>query len=124
VQEPHGRKYSCPRHPLSFESRDELLRAALARSEQVATDEVIRSAEAAPIDPREKAQLLFSWVTASSAEHPGQLRLLASADHPDVRAALDRATRRRIDYVEPARARAAVDSSASGLSELRLVKQA
>jgi AcrR family transcriptional regulator len=82
-----------------FGSRDELLRAALARWEEVATDRVIRSAEAASGDPREKARLLFGWVTASSAEHPGQLGLLAAADHPDVRAALDRATRRRIGYV-------------------------
>ncbi len=82
-----------------FGSRDELLRAALARWEEIATDDVIRSAEAASDDPREKARLLFGWVTASSADHPGQLRLLAAADHPDVRAALSRATRRRIDYV-------------------------
>jgi AcrR family transcriptional regulator len=82
-----------------FESRDQLLRAALARWEQVATDDVIQRTEAASADPREKARLLFGWVTASGAEHPGQLRLLASADHPDVRAALDRATRRRVEYV-------------------------
>jgi AcrR family transcriptional regulator len=82
-----------------FGSRDELLRAALARWEEVATDDVIRSAEAASDDPREKARLLFGWVTASSADHPGQLRLLAAADHPDVRAALDRATRWRVDYI-------------------------
>jgi AcrR family transcriptional regulator len=82
-----------------FGSRDELLRAALARWEKVATEDVIAAAEAASADPRERARLLFGWVTASSAEHPGQLRLLAAADHPDVRAALDRATRRRIDYI-------------------------
>jgi AcrR family transcriptional regulator len=82
-----------------FGSRDELLRATLLRWEEVATEAVIRSVEAASDDPRAKAQLLFGWVTASSAEHPGQLRLLASADHPDVRAALDRVTRRRIDYI-------------------------
>jgi len=82
-----------------FGSRDELLRAALARWEQVATDDVIRSVEAAATDAREKARLLFGWVTASSTEHPGQLRLLAAADDPDVAAALDRVTRRRIDYV-------------------------
>jgi AcrR family transcriptional regulator len=82
-----------------FGSRDELLRAALARWEEVATEAVIRSVEAASGDPRERARLLFGWVTASSADYPGQLRLLASADHPDVRAALDRVTRRRIGYV-------------------------
>jgi AcrR family transcriptional regulator len=82
-----------------FGSRDELLRAALERWEQVATEDVITSAEASPGGPREKARLLFGWVTASSAEHPGQLRLLTAADQPDVRAALDRATRRRIGYV-------------------------
>jgi AcrR family transcriptional regulator len=82
-----------------FGSRDELLRAALARWEKVATDDVIQSVEAASGGPRDKARLLFGWVTVSSAEHPGQLGLLAAADHPDVRAVLDRATRRRIDYV-------------------------
>jgi AcrR family transcriptional regulator len=82
-----------------FGSRDELLRAALARWEEVATEDVIRSVEAAAADPRDRARLLFGWVTASSTEHPGQLRLLAAAGHPDVRAALDRVTRRRIGYV-------------------------
>src|ERR1700761_2471100 len=82
-----------------FESRDELLRAALARWQDVATGDVIRRTEAASDDPREKARLLFGWVTASSPEHPGQLRLLAAADHPDVSAALNRATRRRVAYV-------------------------
>ena len=82
-----------------FRSRDDLLRAALARWEATATEAVIQATEAASADPREKARLLFGWVTASSTEHPGQLRLLAEAGHPDVRAALDRATRRRVDYV-------------------------
>src|ERR1700760_697069 len=65
-----------------FESRDELLRAALARWQDVATGDVIRRTEAASDDPREKARLLFGWVTASSSEHPGQLRLLAEGGHP------------------------------------------
>ncbi len=82
-----------------FGSRDELLRAALARWEEIHTDDVIRMAEATSGEPRQKARFLFGWVTASSAEHPGQLRLMAAADHPDVRAALDRVTRRRIGYV-------------------------
>jgi AcrR family transcriptional regulator len=82
-----------------FKSRDELLRAALARWEETATEAVIRSTEAAAGDPREKARRLFGWVTASSSQHPGQLHLLAEAGHPDVRAALDRATRRRVGYV-------------------------
>lgn len=82
-----------------FATRDDLLRAALTRWVQVATDDVITAVDGAADDPGEKAKLLIARVTASSSQHPGQLRLLAAADHPDVRAALATATSRRIAYV-------------------------
>ncbi len=82
-----------------FDNRDELLRAVLERWYQVATEDVVHAVEDAGGDPGERARRLFGRVTASSATHPGQLRLLAATDHPDIRAALDRATQRRVAYV-------------------------
>ncbi len=82
-----------------FSARDELLRAALARWEVVATNDVIAEIEASPGSPAEKVKRLFVHVTASSEQHPGQLLLLGCAGQPDVAAALERTTTRRIDYV-------------------------
>lgn len=82
-----------------FASRDDLLRAALRRWLELGTEEVIATIEAATDDPVERARLLIRMVTEHSLDNPGQLRLLATADHPDVRAALETATRRRIGYV-------------------------
>lgn len=82
-----------------FETRDDLLRAALARWLELGTEEVITEVDAAAQDPVERAQLLIRKVTEHSLDHPGQLRLLGMADHPDVRAALETAVRRRIDYM-------------------------
>lgn len=69
-----------------FSSRDELLGAALARWEVVATDDVIAEIEASPGAPAEKIKQLFAHVTASSEQHPGQLLLLGGAGQPDVAA--------------------------------------
>ena len=82
-----------------FSSRDDLLRAALERWEVVATDDVIAAVEARSGDPREQAELLITEVTARTEAHPGELLLLAGADHPDVAAAVERVTQRRIDYL-------------------------
>lgn len=82
-----------------FQNRDDLLRAALERWHQLATEDVIVAVEASSDDPREKARLLIARVTASSIAHPGQLQLLGAVDNPLVAAALDRATTRRIDYI-------------------------
>lgn len=89
-------KGSCYWH---FASRGELLRATLARWEIVATSDVIADLEASAQPAAEKARSLFARVTASSARYPGQLSLLAAADHPDVAAAVERSTKRRVDYV-------------------------
>jgi AcrR family transcriptional regulator len=82
-----------------FSSREDLLRASLERWEAVATDDVIASVEAQSDDPRTKAALLIAEVTAHSQEHPGEVLLLAGAAHPEVSAAIERVTRRRIDYL-------------------------
>lgn len=82
-----------------FGSRDDLLRATLARWEELATDEVIAAIEALQVPAAEKARQLFAKVTASSARHPGQLSLLAAVAHPDVAAAVARSTGRRIAYI-------------------------
>ena len=80
-----------------FTSRDDLLRATLERWETVATDDVIASVEAKSDDPHTRAELLFEDVT--TGRHPGELLLLAGTEHPDVAAAVERVTNRRIEYV-------------------------
>lgn len=80
-----------------FTSRDDLLRATLDRWETVATDGVIASVESRSDDPRTRAELLVAEVTTD--RHPGELLLLAGTDHPDVAAAVERVTQRRIEYV-------------------------
>jgi hypothetical protein len=76
-----------------------LLQATLERWVQVGTLDVIAAVEAATDDPREQARVLFQRVIASHAEHPGQLRLLTASDHPEIRQAVERATRTRISFV-------------------------
>lgn len=80
-----------------FTSRDDLLRATLERWEAVATDDVIATVESRSDDPRTRAELLVEEVT--TGRRPGELLLLAGAEHPDVSAAVERVTRRRIEYV-------------------------
>ena len=82
-----------------FASREDLLRAALDRWETVATDDVIASVEEQSDDPGTKATLLIAEVTAYSEEHAGELLLLAEAAHPDIGAAIERVTDRRIAYI-------------------------
>jgi AcrR family transcriptional regulator len=82
-----------------FSSRQELLRAVLERWETVATDDVIASVEARSGDPRTRAAALIDEVTAHSRRHPGELLLLAAPAQRDTRAAIERVTRRRIDYI-------------------------
>lgn len=82
-----------------FASRDELLRATLARWEHVATDDVVTALEASSRPPAEKAQLLFAQVTAASERYPGHLLLLAATDQPAIADAVARSTHARIAYV-------------------------
>jgi AcrR family transcriptional regulator len=82
-----------------FSSRDDVLRAALDRWETVAADDVIAAVESRSGEPAARATLLIATLTARSQEHPGELLLLAATDHPDVAAAVQGVTQRRIDYL-------------------------
>jgi AcrR family transcriptional regulator len=80
-----------------FSSRDDLLRATLARWESGAGDDLIASVDARAGDAGKKAEALLEEVTAG--ERPGELMLLAGTNHPDVAAAVERVARKRIDYL-------------------------
>ncbi len=82
-----------------FSDRSELVDAALADWERSHTAAVIAEIEAASEDPLMQLRLLFKRVTELAARDRIELALLANADHPTVRAALDRVTRQRIDFV-------------------------
>jgi AcrR family transcriptional regulator len=87
-----------------FSSRDELLRAALERWAELATDGLIDEVERAvpgknSQTARQRAELMLTTVTARSQENPGEVRLLAAVDHPDVEQAVARVTERRIGYL-------------------------
>jgi AcrR family transcriptional regulator len=82
-----------------FEGRDDLLGATLERWLQVATADVITASEALSGEPADKARALLARVMASNTEYPGQLRLYATAGHPLIRSALERATEQRVTYI-------------------------
>lgn len=82
-----------------FSSRDELLRAALEQWERAAADDLIAAVEARSDEPDAKAGALLGAITSRAEQHPGELDLLADASHPDITAAIERVTRRRIDYL-------------------------
>ena len=80
-----------------FSSRDDLLRATLARWEAAAGDELIASVDARTGDARKKAEALVEEVT--TGRRPGELMLLAGTNQPDVAAAVERVARKRLDYL-------------------------
>ncbi|MFF4495777.1 TetR/AcrR family transcriptional regulator [Streptomyces sp. NPDC001546] len=82
-----------------FANRDALVSAALARWEELATERVITAMEAAEPDPAARLGALLRAATASAAEKPLEVRLLAASDHPEVAAALARVSERRIGYL-------------------------
>lgn len=82
-----------------FANRDALVAAALARWEELSTERIIQSMEAAEPDPAARLGALLRGATASAAEDPLEVRLLAAADHPEVAAALARVTERRVGYL-------------------------
>ncbi len=82
-----------------FETRGDLLRAALDRWLEDATAEIIAEVAAATDDPGERARLFLRALSEHALDNPGQLRLLAAADQPDVQAALEDAARTRIDHL-------------------------
>ncbi|MFF8602825.1 TetR/AcrR family transcriptional regulator [Streptomyces sp. NPDC015232] len=82
-----------------FANRDALVAAALARWEETSTERIIRAMEAAEPDPAARLAALLRGATATAAEHPLEVRLLAAGDHPEVAAALARVTERRVGYL-------------------------
>ena len=81
-----------------FANRDALIEAALARWEEIDTEEIITALEAEP-DPERRLRTLFAQATALAAEDPLEVSLLATADDPHVAPVLQRVTERRIGYV-------------------------
>ncbi|WP_455360438.1 TetR/AcrR family transcriptional regulator [Streptomyces sp. SYSU K21746] len=81
-----------------FANREALIEAALARWEELGTEAVIALMETEP-DPERRLRTLFAEATASAAEDPLEVTLLATASHPQVAAVLERVTARRIGYV-------------------------
>jgi AcrR family transcriptional regulator len=113
-----------------FRDREELVAAALAQWEHEGTDEVTAALSAAP-DPAQRLRMLAESTLAEQTRPDLSVVLLADAAHPLVAAALERVTRRRMDYLteqfralgigdEEARARSLLAYSAFlGLSQLR-----
>ncbi|MFI9587671.1 TetR/AcrR family transcriptional regulator [Streptomyces sp. NPDC052236] len=81
-----------------FTNRDALIDAALARWEELRTEEIITAMESEP-DPETRLRSLFAGATASAARDPLEVTLLATADHPQVAVVLRRVTERRVGYV-------------------------
>ncbi|MET7620021.1 TetR/AcrR family transcriptional regulator [Streptomyces sp. NPDC005408] len=81
-----------------FTNRDALIEAALGRWEEICTEQIITAMESEP-DPERRLRRLFATVTASAAEDPLEVSLLATAGHPQVAVVLERVTVRRIGYV-------------------------
>lgn len=82
-----------------FGKRDDLLAAVIALWEERGTDQLIVEIEAGVATREERLRALFDRVFA---EHPAsaiERALLAAAEDPRVRAALERVTRRRVDYL-------------------------
>ncbi|MET7700151.1 TetR family transcriptional regulator [Streptomyces sp. NPDC005485] len=81
-----------------FANRDALIEAALERWAQTETEATITELETEP-DPERRLRRLFSKAMAAAAQDPLEVSLLATADDPRVRSALERVTLRRISYV-------------------------
>jgi AcrR family transcriptional regulator len=81
-----------------FDSRDALVRAALARWEERSTETVIESLRDEP-DPAQRLRLLVHRVIAHAGRDRVEVNLLAAADHPLVEPVLRRVTQRRMEYV-------------------------
>ncbi|WP_030667237.1 TetR/AcrR family transcriptional regulator [Streptomyces rimosus] len=81
-----------------FANREALVDAALERWEQLRTEAVITAMAAEP-DPERRLRGLFAYATATAAEDPLEIALLATAADPRVAAALRRVTDRRVGHV-------------------------
>ncbi|MFI7317464.1 TetR/AcrR family transcriptional regulator [Streptomyces venezuelae] len=81
-----------------FANRDALIEAALDRWAELHTEGMITHVEAVR-DPRERIRLLFAEAITAAASGPLEVSLLATAEHPQVAAALRKVTERRLAYV-------------------------
>ncbi|WP_406273481.1 TetR/AcrR family transcriptional regulator [Streptomyces sp. NBC_00191] len=81
-----------------FANRDALIAAALGRWEEIHTEQIITEMETEP-DPERRLRRLLTKAIAAAAEDPLEVSLLATADHPQVAAAIERVTKRRVGYV-------------------------
>jgi AcrR family transcriptional regulator len=114
-----------------FRDREDLVAAVLAQWEHQGTDEVTAALDAAP-DPAQRLRMLAGATLEGQHRPDLSVVLLADAAHPLVAAALERVTRRRMDYLaeqfralgveeQEARARALLAYAAFlGHSQLRL----
>ncbi|MEO3768373.1 TetR/AcrR family transcriptional regulator [Streptomyces sp. B8F3] len=81
-----------------FANRGALVKAALARWEELSTEAVIAETEQEP-DPQLRLRRLLGYAVGSAPGDPLELSLLTAVDQPQVAAALRRVTERRIGYV-------------------------
>jgi AcrR family transcriptional regulator len=84
-----------------FTNREALIDAALARWEALNTERVLALVDAVDPEPTPEQRLrkLFTTVPLATTGDTVEVALLATAGHPQVAAALQRVTERRIDYV-------------------------
>ncbi|MEU1196726.1 TetR/AcrR family transcriptional regulator [Streptomyces sp. NPDC005813] len=81
-----------------FGNREALIEAALARWVETDTEQIIAAMQTEP-DPEKRLRRLFTEVTRPAKHDPLELSLLASVGHPQVAAALEQVTERRIGYL-------------------------
>ena len=82
-----------------FQSRQELLEAALALWERVGTLDVIREIESGGLTPDKRLRRLFDRAFDPWKPAGADVVLLGHADEPLVRAAVERVTAKRIAYL-------------------------
>jgi AcrR family transcriptional regulator len=81
-----------------FKDRAELLQAALARWEHLATGEVITRLDALP-DPRERLHQLLALTFELGPHGKIEVAIAAGASDPRIQPVLERVSKRRIDYL-------------------------
>jgi AcrR family transcriptional regulator len=81
-----------------FKDRAELLQAALARWEQLATVDVIAALDALP-SPRERLEQLLALTFETDPRGKIEVAIVAGASDPRIEPVLARVTKRRVDYL-------------------------
>jgi AcrR family transcriptional regulator len=117
-----------------FDSREELVRAALELWRQASTTSVIEHLESDGAPAAQRLRQLFTYVFAAGARTHADLALLADASHPLVAPALAEVTEQRLSYITklfrqlgfpPARARRrALFAYSAYLGQLQLLRSA